>query len=81
MAESTVGSAGRIFISYRRDETAYPAGWLFAQHFGPAQIVATGTVVDIGELNEQKDSVTLDPQGRPLVYLVNDACGVQVSPG
>lgn len=43
--------------------------------------VATGTVVDIGELNEQKDSVTLQPQGRPLVYLVNDACSVQVSPG
>jgi TIR domain len=43
--------------------------------------VATGTVVDIGELNEQKDSVTLQPQGRPLVYLVNDACGVQISPG
>jgi hypothetical protein len=43
--------------------------------------VATGTVVDIGELNKQKDSVTLQPQGRPLVYLVNDACGVQVSPG
>jgi hypothetical protein len=43
--------------------------------------VATGTVVEIGELNEQKDSVTLQPQGRPLVYLVNDACGVQVAPG
>ena len=43
--------------------------------------VATGTVVDIGELNKQKDSVTLQPQGRPLVYLVNDACAVQVSPG
>jgi hypothetical protein len=43
--------------------------------------VATGTIVDIGELNEQKDSVTLQPQGRPLVYLVNDACSVQVSPG
>jgi hypothetical protein len=43
--------------------------------------VATGTVVDIGELNRQKDSVTPQPQGRPLVYLVNDACGVQVSPG
>ena len=42
---------------------------------------ATGTVVDIGELNKQKDSVTLQPQGRPLVYLVNDACAVQVSPG
>ena len=43
--------------------------------------VATGTVVDIGELNKQKDSVTLQPQGRPLVFLVNDACAVQVSPG
>ena len=43
--------------------------------------VATGTVVDIGELNEQQDSVTLQPQGRSLVYLVNDACAVQVSPG
>jgi hypothetical protein len=43
--------------------------------------VATGTVVDIGELNKQTDSVTLDPQDRPLVYLVNDACAVQVSPG
>jgi hypothetical protein len=43
--------------------------------------VATGTVVDVGELNRQKDSVTPQPQGRPLVYLVNDACGVQVSPG
>ena len=42
---------------------------------------ATGTVVDIGELNKQKDSVTLQPQGRPLVYLFNDACAVQVSPG
>jgi hypothetical protein len=43
--------------------------------------VATGTVVDIGELSKQQDSVTLQPQGRPLVYLNNDACAVQVSPG
>ena len=43
--------------------------------------VVTGTVVDIGELNEQTDSVTLQPQGRTLVYLVNDACGVQVLAG
>jgi hypothetical protein len=43
--------------------------------------VATGTVVDIGELNKQKDNVTLQPQGRPLVYLSNDACAVQISPG
>ncbi|MGH9277771.1 MAG: toll/interleukin-1 receptor domain-containing protein [Acidimicrobiales bacterium] len=30
-----------IFISYRREETAYPAGWLFdrlADHYGPTQI-------------------------------------------
>jgi hypothetical protein len=43
--------------------------------------VASGAVVDIGELNKQKDSVTLRTQGRPQVYLVNDACAVQVSPG
>jgi hypothetical protein len=43
--------------------------------------VATGTVVDIGALNEQTDSVTLQPQGRPLIFLFNDACAVQVSPG
>ena len=42
---------------------------------------ATGAVVDVGELNQQKDSVTLQPQGRPLVFLGNDACAVQVSPG
>ena len=43
--------------------------------------VATGTVVDIGELNKQQDSVTLQSEGRKLVYLYNDACAVQVSPG
>ena len=43
--------------------------------------VATETVVDIGELNKQTDNVTLQAQGRPLVYLVNDACAVQISPG
>ena len=29
MPESAGPSPGRIFISYRREETAYPAGWLF----------------------------------------------------
>jgi hypothetical protein len=43
--------------------------------------VATGDVVDIGELNKQNDSVTLQPQGRSQVYLVNGFCAVQVSPG
>ena len=34
-------SADRIFISYRRDDTAYPAGWLYdklVDHFGQAQV-------------------------------------------
>ena len=42
---------------------------------------ATGTVVDIGELSEQDTSVTLEPQGRPLVYLDNATCAVEVSSG
>jgi uncharacterized membrane protein HdeD (DUF308 family) len=29
MDESAAPSPGRIFISYRREETAYPAGWLY----------------------------------------------------
>ena len=43
--------------------------------------VVGGTVVDIGELNKQQQSVTLQPQGRKLVYLNNDACAVEVSLG
>src|SRR5512132_182534 len=41
MANLVTPSACRIFISYRREETAYPAGWLFdrlADHFGRGQI-------------------------------------------
>jgi hypothetical protein len=40
MADS-VTSGGRIFISYRRDETAYPAAWLFdrlTQTLGRGQV-------------------------------------------
>jgi hypothetical protein len=29
MVESEAPSLGRVFISYRREETAYPAGWLY----------------------------------------------------
>jgi hypothetical protein len=41
MAESFPVAQGRIFISYRREETAYPAGWLFdrlAHHFDGGQV-------------------------------------------
>jgi hypothetical protein len=29
MTGSLPNATGRIFISYRREETAYPAGWLY----------------------------------------------------
>jgi hypothetical protein len=41
VAEPAEGSAGRVFISYRREETAYPAGWLYARlasRYGGGQV-------------------------------------------
>ena len=41
MSSSTSEAAGRIFISYRREDTPFPAGWLFdklATHFGKDQV-------------------------------------------
>ena len=29
MGDAPVPIPGRVFISYRREETAYPAGWLY----------------------------------------------------
>jgi TIR domain len=52
MAESAAVSAGRIFISYRRDDTAYPAGWLYDQledHFGAAQIFKDVDSIELGD--------------------------------
>ena len=52
MAESAARSTGRIFISYRRDETAYSAGWLFdrlAQHFGAGQIFKDVDSIELGD--------------------------------
>jgi hypothetical protein len=63
MAESAAVSTGRIFISYRRNETAYPAGWLYdrlAQHFGAAQIF--------------KDVDSIQP-GDDFVQVINRAVG------
>ena len=34
IAESEAPSRGRIFISYRRQEAAYPAGWLCDRYAG-----------------------------------------------
>ena len=52
MAESAAGSTGRIFISYRRDETAYPAGWLYdrlADHYGGGQVFKDVDSIELGD--------------------------------
>jgi hypothetical protein len=52
MTASTPAVPGRIFISYRREETAYPAGWLFdrlADHFGAGQIFKDVDSIQLGD--------------------------------
>lgn len=52
MTASTRAAPGRIFISYRRDETAFPAGWLFerlADHFGAGQIFKDVDSIQLGD--------------------------------
>jgi hypothetical protein len=43
---------GRIFISYRREETAYPTGWLYdrlVDHYGDGQVFKDVDSIDPGE--------------------------------
>jgi hypothetical protein len=51
MAES--GRApGRIFISYRREDTAYPAGWLFdrlTEHFKSGEVFKDVDSIELGD--------------------------------
>jgi TIR domain len=52
MTASTPGASGRIFISYRREETAYPAGWLFdrlAGHLGAGQVFKDVDSIQLGD--------------------------------
>ena len=52
MAESTPVAQGRIFISYRREETAYPAGWLYdrlAGRYGDGQIFKDVDSIELGD--------------------------------
>ena len=52
MVESAAGSTGRIFISYRRDETAYSAGWLYdrlADHYGDGQVFKDVDSIELGD--------------------------------
>jgi len=52
MSESADAAPGRIFMSYRREETAYPAAWLFerlASHFGRDQIFKDVDSIELGD--------------------------------
>jgi hypothetical protein len=52
MAERPPRAPGRIFISYRREETAYPAGWLFdrlAEEYGGAQVFKDVDSIELGD--------------------------------
>jgi hypothetical protein len=52
MGGSTPVAPGRIFISYRRQETAYPAAWLYervAAHFGREQVFKDVDSIVLGD--------------------------------
>jgi hypothetical protein len=48
----TGNAPGRIFMSYRREDTAYPAAWLFdrlASHFGRDQVFKDVDSIELGD--------------------------------
>lgn len=52
MAGFTPTASGRIFISYRREETAYPAGWLYdrlADRYGNGQVFKDVDSIQLGD--------------------------------
>lgn len=52
MAGSLPNTTGRIFISYRREETAYPAGWLYdrlADRYGGGQVFKDVDSIQLGD--------------------------------
>ncbi|MET3773173.1 toll/interleukin-1 receptor domain-containing protein [Arthrobacter nitrophenolicus] len=52
MADSPPNATGRIFISYRREETAYPAGWLYdrlADRYGGGQVFKDVDSIQLGD--------------------------------
>jgi hypothetical protein len=52
MAASPPPAPGRIFISYRREETAYPAGWLYdrlAARFADDQVFKDVDSIELGD--------------------------------
>ena len=52
MTGFTPAASGRIFISYRREETAYAAGWLYdrlADHYGGGQVFKDVDSIQLGD--------------------------------
>jgi TIR domain len=52
MAGSIPAASGRIFMSYRREETAYPAGWLYdrlVDRFGSDQVFKDVDSIELGD--------------------------------
>jgi outer membrane protein assembly factor BamB len=52
MTASTGSVPGRIFMSYRREDTAFPAGWLYdrlASHFGRDQVFKDIDSIELGD--------------------------------
>jgi hypothetical protein len=52
MAAPPPAAQGRIFISYRRQETAYPAGWLYdrlADRYGHDQVFKDVDSIQLGD--------------------------------
>ena len=52
MSDSAPETSGRIFISYRRQDSAYPAGWLYdrlADRFGADQVFKDVDSIELGD--------------------------------
>ena len=52
MTASAGNVTGRIFMSYRREDTAYPAGWLYdrlARHFARGQVFKDIDSIELGD--------------------------------
>src|SRR6516162_9817312 len=52
MTASTGNVPGRIFMSYRREDAAYPASWLYdrlASHFGRDQVFKDVDSIELGD--------------------------------
>jgi hypothetical protein len=52
MTASTGNVPGRIFMSYRREDTAFPAGWLYdrlVSHFGRDQVFKDIDSIELGD--------------------------------